>query len=169
MPPVEIESKVTLVGSNVLKLEYVVIGEISKLRLPSRIFPERTDGLWKHSCFEAFVGRGNSKSYVEFNFSPSTLWASYRFESYRDGMQPALDLSAPDIYVEADSEVRFSLTAWLDLAKLDVLWPMSLGLSAVLEDHMGHLSYWALAHPPGKPDFHHKDCFALALPAPGAP
>jgi hypothetical protein len=22
-----------------------------------------------------------------------------------------------------------------------------------------------LAHPPGKPDFHHSDCFALELPA----
>ena len=27
------------------------------------------------------------------------------------------------------------------------------------------MSYWALAHPPGKPDFHHPDCFALELPA----
>ena len=28
------------------------------------------------------------------------------------------------------------------------------------------LSYWALAHPPGRPDFHHPDCFALAVAAP---
>ena len=39
-----------------------------------------------------------------------------------------------------------------------------LGLSAVIEDTSGGKSYWALAHPPGKPDFHHADCFALELP-----
>lgn len=167
-PPIEIGSKVTLVGSDVLKLEYMAIGEVSRLHLPPRAFSERADNLWKHSCFEAFIGRGNETSYVEFNFSPSTLWASYRFERYRDGMQPALDLSAPDIYTESDNEVRFTLTALLDLAKMGDVWPMSLGLSAVLEDRDGGLSYWALAHPSGKPDFHHRDCFALTLPAPGA-
>jgi hypothetical protein len=40
-----------------------------------------------------------------------------------------------------------------------------LGLSAVIEDSSGAKSYWALAHPPGKPDFHHPDCFAHELPA----
>lgn len=167
-PPIKIGSKVTLVGSDLLKFEYAAIGEVSRLCLPQRALSERTDGLWKHSCFEAFIGRSDATSYIEFNFSPSTLWASYRFASYRDGMQQALDLPAPDICTETDNEGRFSLTAWLDLAKMDDLWPMSLGLSAVLEDRDGGLSYWALAHPSGKPDFHHRDCFALTLPAPRA-
>ena len=39
-----------------------------------------------------------------------------------------------------------------------------LGLSAVIEEHGGAKSYWALAHPPGAPDFHHPDCFAAQLP-----
>ena len=43
-----------------------------------------------------------------------------------------------------------------------------IGLSAVLEEKDGTKSYWALRHPPGKPDFHHPDCFALELPAPEA-
>ena len=37
------------------------------------------------------------------------------------------------------------------------------GLSAVIEDPNGVLSYWALRHPPGKPDFHHPDTFALEI------
>jgi len=41
---------------------------------------------------------------------------------------------------------------------------MRLALSAVIEEERGRLSYWALRHPPGKPDFHHPDAFALALP-----
>jgi hypothetical protein len=41
--------------------------------------------------------------------------------------------------------------------------PWHLGLSAIVEDTNGGKSYWALAHPPGKPDFHHADCFTLEL------
>ncbi len=43
-----------------------------------------------------------------------------------------------------------------------------LALSAVIEELDGTKSYWALRHPPGKPDFHHPDCFQLTLGAPGA-
>ena len=39
-------------------------------------------------------------------------------------------------------------------------------ISAVIEEADGTKSYWALAHPPGKPDFHHADGFALQLPPP---
>lgn len=46
------------------------------------------------------------------------------------------------------------------------LWPgkaCHVGLSAVIEEADGTKSYWALAHPPGKPDFHHGDGFALEM------
>ena len=42
-------------------------------------------------------------------------------------------------------------------------WPDS-AFRAVIEEKDGTKSYWALAHPPGEPDFHHPDCFALDLP-----
>jgi hypothetical protein len=42
----------------------------------------------------------------------------------------------------------------------------AVGLSAVIEEVDGSKSYWALRHPPGQPDFHHRDCFALRLEAP---
>jgi hypothetical protein len=35
-----------------------------------------------------------------------------------------------------------------------------------MEDAGGVLSYWALDHPAGKPDFHHPDAFALQLELP---
>ena len=44
----------------------------------------------------------------------------------------------------------------------------AMGLSAILEEKGGTISYWALAHPEGKPDFHAAACFAAELPAPGA-
>jgi len=45
---------------------------------------------------------------------------------------------------------------------------LQLALSAVIEDEQGGLSYWALTHPPGKPDFHHPDAFVLELERPEA-
>jgi hypothetical protein len=38
---------------------------------------------------------------------------------------------------------------------------------AVIEEEGGALSYWALAHPADKPDFHDPACFTATLPAPG--
>jgi hypothetical protein len=60
----------------------------------------------------------------------------------------------------------FELQVSLELPGLpsDSAW--RLGLAAVIEETSGRKSYWALAHPPGKPDFHHSDCFALELPGP---
>jgi len=43
---------------------------------------------------------------------------------------------------------------------------LRLALAAVVEDERGMLSYWALRHPAGKPDFHHPDAFALELELP---
>jgi hypothetical protein len=38
-----------------------------------------------------------------------------------------------------------------------------LGLSAVIEEKNGVMSYWALKHPPGPPDFHHASGFVLEI------
>jgi hypothetical protein len=59
----------------------------------------------------------------------------------------------------------FSLQAALALDHLSLPRESSwrLGLSAVIEETNGNKTYWALVHPPGKPDFHHKDAFAYEL------
>jgi hypothetical protein len=57
----------------------------------------------------------------------------------------------------------------LPFAKRSETQPASyprLGLSAVVEEKNGVLSCWPLKHPPGKPDFHHPDAFALELGLP---
>ena len=40
-------------------------------------------------------------------------------------------------------------------------------LSAIIEDTNGNRSFWALAHPPGEPDFHDAACFAAQVPPAG--
>jgi hypothetical protein len=77
------------------------------------------------------------------------------------------EMSPPRI--EAISNGGFHrLIASLDMTPLsdlrgDVPWRM--GISAVIEEKNGNISYWALAHPKGKPDFHHRDCFTLQIEA----
>jgi hypothetical protein len=147
-----------------LVLSYTVFGSIDDIRLPPATAPVRCDELWRHTCFEAFVRLGSAPAYYEFNFSPSTQWAAYRFDDYRSGMAMAA-VAAPAIDVQPHSD-GFTLRAALALDRLPDMArgvPCRLGLTAVIEDTGGHLSYWALAHPAGKPDFHHADGFAHEL------
>jgi len=79
---------------------------------------------------------------------------------------PVSDVDATRIEVQSN-DAGFELRVALDLSRLPDLplgSPWRLGLSAVIEEKTGRKSYWALAHPAGKPDFHHSDCFALEVP-----
>ena len=155
-----IEADVAYPCPGSLVLSYVVSGRISDLRLPPVVAAARADELWRHTCFEVFVRGSADPGYYEFNFSPSTQWAAYRFGGYRNGMRVAAEISAPRIEVRSSAET-YTLEAAFAFDGLSS--PLHLGLSAVLEETNGRKSYWALAHPPGKADFHHADCFALEL------
>lgn len=166
-----VEADVARPRPGLLALRYVMTAPMQEISLPRLAPPARADGLWRRTCLEAFLRAGTGEAYYEFNFSPSTEWAAYRFDGYRQGMRPAEGLPAPRIESAATKD-GFELRVSLELdavPDLPTLVPWRLGLSAVVEDVSGTISYWALAHPPGKPDFHHADGFALDLPAPGAP
>jgi hypothetical protein len=157
-----IEVEIARPRADSLMLSYIVTGKMSDARIPPVMAATRSDELWRHTCFEAFVRASSGADYYEFNFAPSTQWAAYRFSSYRSGMCVAAEISAPSIQVQSGPD-RYTLQTSLELDRLSglprkVLW--RLGLSALIEDTSGRKSYWALAHPPGKPDFHHDDCFA---------
>ena len=163
-------AEVSRPAADVLRVGYRLSGAMSALRLPPLTSPTRADGLWRRTCFEAFIGAGDSGGYYELNFAPSTQWAAYRFNSYRAGMG-SLEIGPPRIEVRSNAD-SFELDATLDLRAQTALpadAPWRLGLSAVIEDADGRLSYWALAHPPGKPDFHHADCLACEVVAPQQP
>jgi len=144
-----------------LLLTYRLAGDIPGLSIPEPRSPRRADYLWQHTCFEAFVMAGEGPEYREFNFSPSGEWAVYGFRAYRDGGVLEKEL-APGIVVRGTVD-RLELGAEIGQGLLPQGRPLRLGLSAVVEDAAGSLSYWALRHPPGKPDFHHADAFALEL------
>jgi len=161
-----IEAEVTRSGAGSLVFYYFVTGRIGDLRKPPAVAAARTDELWRHTCFEAFVRTSRGDAYYEFNFAPSTQWAAYRFSSYRSGMRVATEISVPRIEVQF-SPARYRLQAALELDHMSSLprdVALRIGLAAVIEETSGHKSYWALTHPPGKADFHHSDGFALEFP-----
>jgi hypothetical protein len=148
-----------------LVLHYVVSGKIGDLRLLPATAPARADLLWQHTCFEAFLRASTDAGYYEFNVAPSAQWAAYRFAAYRRDMRVAEAIASPRIETQSTGE-RYELRASLDLdgvPELPLVATWRLGVSAVIEEANGDKSYWALAHPPGKPDFHHADGFVGEL------
>ncbi|WP_118857286.1 DOMON-like domain-containing protein [Sphingomonas mesophila] len=119
----------------------------------------RRDELWSTTCFEAFLASPGEAAYREWNFAPSGDWAAYDFDDYRAGMRPA-DIAAPP-YIRLEDNLTWWTLGGTIAVPADAQW--QLGLSAVIEERDGAKSFWAMAHPEGAPDFHHRSCFAATL------
>ncbi|WP_213979472.1 DOMON-like domain-containing protein [Sphingomonas sp. dw_22] len=184
-----IEVEVSRIAPRRIGLRYFALGGADHIETGSRRGkPERTDELWKTTCFEAFVQAEGDVAYYEFNFATSGNWAAYRFDNRREGMtdarveapqaewsrQPPFVLRAAPLMREEEQEkaafrandgwlgARLMLDHAMDLP---LGRPWRLGLSAVIEERGGRKSWWALKHPAGAPDFHDPACFTLQLPA----
>lgn len=148
-----------------LRLEFVAEGDVASLLVPQRHVGGRCDGLWQHTCCEAFLRRDGSAGYYELNLAPSTDWAIYGFRAYRELATLVDDAQVLSIVSSADA-ARLLLSVEVDLARLDASFvgvALEIGLSAVLEERSSTLSYWSLHHPPGEADFHHRDAFVVQL------
>jgi hypothetical protein len=148
-----------------VSLRYLVSGAIEDVLLPLPEAPVRAHQLWEHSCFELFIRPAGKEAYCEFNFAPSRRWAAYRFRAHRSGMAD-IEVGVPRIRCSRAAGT-FEMRVDLDVAGVPELadggsW--QLNLSTIIEETSGRKSYWALAHPPGKADFHNPDCFILDLP-----
>ena len=177
-----------------LRFRYVVHGDVGRIALPAKATAQHTDNLWRHTCFEAFITAEDHPAYVECNFAPSSAWAAYRFSRYRTGMTALVPTKPPRITLQIQELVRpepvevrdlrqaqaeraseksltpvhsasLVLEARLQLGEF-ANRPLRIGLTAVIEDKAGDISYWALRHPNAKPDFHHRSGFILRLGAP---
>lgn len=164
----------TVVGNEArggLLLSYCISGDVSALKIPAPSTPGATDGLWQHTCFEAFVAVPGEAAYREFNFATSGQWAAYRFsdERVRDtAHELAQELAEPHMDTSRDAHT-LRLQVWLARSALPTPaagQPLQWGLTAVVEDLRGQLSYWALHHPAARPDFHHRGGLALSLALP---
>lgn len=144
-----------------LRVGFVFHGDTDCVLIPEAGSPIRVDGLWQRTCCEIFIGVPGETTYREFNFSPSGVWAAYAFVDYRKAAPLPLGPVPPIAFVPAEGTLTLATTiapGWLPKVPR-----LCLGLSAVIETVDGERSYWALAHPAGQPDFHHRDSFTLAL------
>ena len=151
-------------SGGILKISYHLEGAIDCLSLPPVTEPERADGLWENTCFELFLREASANGYCEFNFSPSGRWAAYQFLDYRENMVNLELPNPPDIVLDSSTS-HIVMEVILDLSNIAHQTSLNAGFSAVIADKDGCKSYWALSHPPEKPDFHHKDGFSHQLKA----
>lgn len=154
-------------GTNgALAFAFRLDAELARLRVPAAVSPRRADRLWEHTCFEAFVAVRGQAAYHEFNFSPSGEWAVYAFRGYRDGAVLDRDL-APAIAVRRAADAleleAFVVAGCLPPATEGARFQIA--LTAVIEDEVGALSYWAIRHPSSRPDFHARAGFVLEIGA----
>jgi len=151
-------------GPHELRIRFRIDADMGRLRFPVPEAARRRDGLWQHSCFESFLRADARDAYYEFNFAPSGDWAAYRFGARR-AQRSSPELDAPRLAFSrhaagAELTADISLAALADLAAAAGIHA---GVSAVIEADDGRLSYWALAHASGNPDFHDPSTFALCV------
>jgi len=143
------------------RLDYRICDPLALIRWPPAALPGPADGLWQHTCCEAFVAEPDSGTYTEFNFSPAGQWARYRFVAYRvraDQGQPTWRPMIECAQDGSETTVTVQIASPVSPARA-----LQVGISCVIEALDGTLSYWALKHPAARPDFHHRDGFALML------
>lgn len=139
-----------------LLLEFHFSGDLQKVVWPQDEGSfQRRDGLWQHTCLEAFFSFGATEQapYVEINCSPNGNWNAYSFSSYRQGMAPCQNITVRLKHRESEAQdARFQI----EISSTEPLQIAQLGLTAVVEFQSGEKSYWALSHPGPQADFHNK-------------
>lgn len=159
----EIEVQIWAVSESRLHLRFIATGDMARMVWPDNAAPDRTNGLWHHSCFEVFRRTGDGPHYQEYNFSPSTAWAAYDFAAYRKGGKDLALAARPQIWIDAGHDW---LALEVEVAVPALAAPWQFNLTAVIEETDGHKSYWALKHGDGAPDFHNPACFLFEVGAP---
>lgn len=153
-------------GAGGLALAYRLDADPAALRIPAPGEGLPRGRLWAHTCFELFVAEAGAAAYREFNFSPSGQWMRFDFGAYRAPLGASLPTPAGPAPRLSPARTADGLAMAVELdAALLPPGELVLGLTTVVEHAGGCYSYWALRHPPGPPDFHHREGFALALKA----
>ncbi|MGZ3788543.1 MAG: hypothetical protein ACXVLQ_08480 [Bacteriovorax sp.] len=127
---------------------------------------ERTMQLWEKTCFEFFL-KNEEGSYVEFNFSPNFEWNCFYFQKKGDAIKEweTMNRPATEILLSIDHYFLF-----VEMRKelfpkgfFDTSTQLQAGITSVIKDVKGGLSYWALTHKDTRPNFHQFDSFTITL------
>lgn len=151
-------------------LRFRLKGALQQLVLPSPSSePQRRDGLWQSSCFEAFLGIAGHTPYWEINLCPSGHWNVYALSAYRHDLtwEPSVlqlplaqrrlqQLGAGD---RLELDAALSLPSLAKALEADPTAALEVSMTAVLEHRQQGCSYWAWKHCGTEADFHRRDSF----------
>jgi hypothetical protein len=152
-------------GGTVLKIIFELNAGLADLNIPifKPAIAQRKDNLWEHTCFEIFLGQHGMQDYREFNLSPAGDWNVYSFSGYRQGIKPEMHFNTLPFDVEIVSDQELKLAVTIDLKILQDYSVIDVGLSAVLEQVNGVITWWAIDHQEDVPDFHAKEGWLKSL------
>jgi len=147
-----------------LALFYQIRGNMTQLGIPKQQGEtHRLDHLWQETCCEVFLRRQDQRArYIEFNLAPSGDWALYRLRGYRAALERPDVKARPIITTDIGSEellVEAKIPWPMIMDQLPGSSPLEAGISVVLKEKSGVMTYWAVKHPAEKPDFHHPESF----------
>jgi hypothetical protein len=150
-----------------LYISYKLSGDLSSIDLgEGKPHHSRVLKLWEKTCFELFI-QNSKKEYVEFNFSPVFEWNSFYFEKKGDPLKEFQKMDGVKLDILLSLDV-FHLIVEIDKKKFPVnffdksengVFHLSAGITGVVKEKSGRLSYWALEHADQRPNFHHPDSF----------
>lgn len=161
--PVQITGNISRVD-NQLTINYQLVGDLQAIVIaqPSET-PARQHELWQDTCFEFFLGMKDSQRYWEFNLSPAGHWNIYRFDSYRQGMQEETAFNLLPFRVEHQSD-SLMLSLNVDLDKIVFSEQLiDVGITTVIKQKDGEVTYWALVHQGNEADFHIRESLIVEI------
>ena len=164
IPKIEITGKISRVR-NLLRIRYCLSGSSSNILIPEPAgYPARKDELWLETCFEFFLAHPGHPSYWEFNLSPSGDWNIFRMDAYRRaGFRQEEKIQGLQIRIGHD-DGRICLDADVNLSPIMAAGNrIQAGVASVIQTRDRHETYWALAHPGARPDFHLRESFMLEI------
>jgi hypothetical protein len=154
-PKISIESEFNSTDESIY-ISYKLLGALSTVDFgTSTPKHERVMKLWEKTCFELFIKNAND-TYIEFNFSPDFEWNCFLFEKVK---------GLPVEYKKMES-VNFDILFANDIVHVIIELqkkmfpenffegPLSAGITSIIIDKKGDISYWALSHEDIKPNFH---------------
>lgn len=154
-PKITIDTELNA-NEDVFYISYKIQGDLAGLDLGSE-GPKhaRVIKLWEKSCFELFI-KNSKDSYVEFNFSPEFEWNAFYFEKKGDALSEYARIDKVEFDILLSLEV-FHLIVKIDKKKFPDNFlnnDLSVGITSVIKNKKGELSYWALSHHDTRPNFH---------------
>ncbi|MDO9181573.1 MAG: hypothetical protein Q7U04_04155 [Bacteriovorax sp.] len=116
--------------------------------------------LWEKTCFELFI-KNEANQYIEFNFSPNFQWNCFYFNFQGEALKEWEQMQMPviDVLLSSDHYLLFAEIKKDYFPEGFFDTDLHAGITSVIKDKKGTLSYWALSHADTRPNFHHFDSF----------